>query len=271
MPEFFKDYFSKAWDHWVYLVGLLLMVEPLLDYCIADYQRWANRYVSRERRTRFARWVSVIALLVVGAFAFKDQYEETKTFQDKAGQADALAKARLAEIEGSDGKGGLKEQIASLQAQLKESQRELAQSQAVPPREVYKYLPAPPVTVAVQIPQRHLSQSERQALQTALASMKDQLKGLIVFSEGVESTRYALDFVDVLKKAGVTTVFDWPVPAYGTLDSDKGVLVGFKDPQNPSDLGKRFMDVLRSAGLSVHSTRSSIQGAMDFDLFIASE
>jgi len=64
-------------------MGLLLMVEPLLDYYWDSYRGWADRVISRAWRTRLAITLSVLAGFIACFLAFQDQFHETQTALSK--------------------------------------------------------------------------------------------------------------------------------------------------------------------------------------------
>jgi hypothetical protein len=271
MPDFVKEFIDKAWDHWLYLMGILLMVEPLLDYYWEGYKKWADRFTNRRARTRFAIAVSFLAILWVCLLTFRDQYEETKSKTAQLAAATIKVEAGRVEIEGQNGDGGLKKRVSDLEAQLREKQRELLQAESEKPRETVRYLPSPPVTVSLQPIQRHLSEAQHKTLIVEMIPYKDQLRGLLVISEGGESARYAMDFIKAFKEAGIAAVYG-PFPGTSDRDTDRGVLVGFTDPDHQSPLGQKFVVAMRNSGIDVNITRSGGTGSsLDFDVFICSQ
>src|ERR1700730_16819610 len=75
----FEQFFIRLRDHYLWLLGLLLMVEPLLDYHIERYRDWAVRYVSRKSRTRAALCLSILTAFVACFLAFRDEYYAAET------------------------------------------------------------------------------------------------------------------------------------------------------------------------------------------------
>jgi hypothetical protein len=71
----FAQFFSLLQNHYLWLLGLLLMIEPLLDYHIKTYREWADGYISRALRTRVA-WITSVFMAFVACFlAFRDQFD----------------------------------------------------------------------------------------------------------------------------------------------------------------------------------------------------
>ena len=82
--EVFGAFVSHISDHWLFLMGVLLMVEPLLDYNIARYKDWADKYISRGRRTIISLTVSLFCLVIACFLAFQDEYNEVLTLQGQS-------------------------------------------------------------------------------------------------------------------------------------------------------------------------------------------
>ncbi len=125
-------------------------------------------------------------------------------------------------------------------------------------------------------PQRRLSDEQKQKLLAAITPIAKEIQLLLVFSDSAESSRYAIDFMRVFKKAGVTTF--GPTQAFGESGEDRGVLVGLINQDKPSDLAKKYIEALQSTGLEIKTTRwgSDIvqfppQLPTDFDLFICED
>jgi hypothetical protein len=79
----FDQFFIRLLDHYLWLLGLLLMVEPLFDYHIERYRDWAVRYVSRKLRTRTALCLSILTAFVACFLAFRDEYQAAETAQSQ--------------------------------------------------------------------------------------------------------------------------------------------------------------------------------------------
>jgi hypothetical protein len=78
------------------------MVETLLDYNIAAYREWAERYISRALRARLARIISICMAFVACFLAFQDQfnaYEQAKVvLHTVEGERDEARRQRDANI-----------------------------------------------------------------------------------------------------------------------------------------------------------------------------
>jgi hypothetical protein len=263
MANVILNFTDGLFDHWWWLIGIVFMVEPLLDAHIAGYRAWADKYISREKRSKIFWSISLACLFMACFMAYRDEYLV-------AADAETRAKNELAEIEGADGKGGLKKQNSELNSQLTQTQEALAKAKAEKPREIYKVLPAPPVTVSIERPHRHLSPEQHKALVAGITPLKNELQGLVAFSEAGDSLRYLVDFLKAFSEAGLTV----PSGSGSTdNDTDRGVMVGFIDPAHQSELGKAFVAVLRDANIDVHitTTKALAEPNLDFDLFICDE
>jgi hypothetical protein len=120
---------------------------------------------------------------------------------------------------------------------------------------------------------RRLSDDEMRDLEIALAPLASSLKPslILVFEPTGEGTRYAFQFKSVFDKLKVPTI---GINGFGLTNDDHGVLVGLKDPKQPSDLALKFIDALRRGGIDVKTTvwksdAYAEQFPLDFDLFIA--
>lgn len=73
----YGQFLYRLQDHYLWLLGLLFMIEPALDYWIESYRTWADTYVSRRLRTRAAITISIVAAFIACFLAFRDQFEAT--------------------------------------------------------------------------------------------------------------------------------------------------------------------------------------------------
>ena len=118
----------RLWDHWYFLMGALLMIEPLVDYYVEGFRAWADHYVARKTRTRVAITLSIFAVLAGCFLAFRDEYNARLAaeaeisgtpskpgYRPRADAAEQQSRTLHAEI---GGPGGYKDQIAALQKQL---------------------------------------------------------------------------------------------------------------------------------------------------------
>jgi hypothetical protein len=73
----FWAFLYRLQDNYLWLLGLLFMVEPALDYYFESYRDWADRYLSRKLRTRLSIGLSLVAVFFACFMAFRDQYNAT--------------------------------------------------------------------------------------------------------------------------------------------------------------------------------------------------
>jgi hypothetical protein len=107
----------------------------------------------------------------------------------------------------------------------------------------------------------------------ALASRKDQMlkfgKPLEVYTGVIgDSTPYAKEFVDFFKSQNIPVSGPSNFPCY---TGERGVLIGLKDPANPSDDAKAFRKILTDAGIHTSPTLWGLPAradSLDFDLYI---
>lgn len=65
-------------DHYLWLLGLLFMIEPFLDYSVERYHEWADHIVSHRVRTRVAISLSIAAAFVACFLTFRDEYNSSQ-------------------------------------------------------------------------------------------------------------------------------------------------------------------------------------------------
>lgn len=82
----FLHFLDRLQDHYLWLLGLLFMIEPALDYNIEQYKEWADRYVSRHVRTRIAITLSAAALFCAIFLAFRDEYDAAELAKKSVSQ-----------------------------------------------------------------------------------------------------------------------------------------------------------------------------------------
>jgi hypothetical protein len=138
--------------------------------------------------------------------------------------------------------------------------------------------PANPAAALLTAPEnngRRLSEKEKQCL---VSEFKDSTKGFLAIVVSAfstdESQKYATDFSTLFLRMGYQSGV---LPGSPHSYDDTGVIVGFKVPEKPSDLGKKFKELI-GACIKLND-RSLIWGpplppllpqlaAIDFDLFI---
>jgi hypothetical protein len=117
-------------------------------------------------------------------------------------------------------------------------------------------------------PQRHLTDAQRKKIVDAIKPLASDLQQIAVFTEAArEPAQLSVEFYKIFVDAGLNPV--GPFISFPNYVSENGILIGLIDPEKPSDLAVKFMDVLRSANLEIHTTHGpGSMGKMDFDLFI---
>ena len=70
----FLHFLDRLQDHYLWLLGLLFMIEPFLDYHIERYRELANQIISHRLRTRIAISLSIATVFVACFLAFRDEY-----------------------------------------------------------------------------------------------------------------------------------------------------------------------------------------------------
>lgn len=146
---------SSLWDHWYALIGVLLMVEPLLDYYFDGFRDWADKYISRKSRTRIAITISVMSVIICCFLAFVDQYRSARVSGialngtgTKPGYVAQLqvARGRIAQQDADiNGHDGYKQQIAGLEHNVGKAQDEVTFLQNEKPQVVVQTKEVPVV------------------------------------------------------------------------------------------------------------------------------
>jgi hypothetical protein len=256
-----------------YIGGGPLFLDRVLQTYSSGYRGWASAHGPTRRRVVWS--VALVGLVWAQFQAFLGEHAEH-------GNAIHLARERLDTIQGADGKGGLKQDVADLRSELDAKDKELQAVKASKVQTKYVQVPAAPVTVHVDAAgayvQPHLSDTQKAELREALQPLVGDFgkKPFIVYMSNFErSGIYAREFMRVLKAAGINAI--GPELAGSTKEEDRGVMVGLHDPGHPSELSKRFMAALKSAGIEPQPTRwgdpdepvpALEAGQLDFDLFI---
>ncbi|MGH6888440.1 MAG: hypothetical protein ACREHF_04470 [Rhizomicrobium sp.] len=138
-------------DHFWWLLGIVLVVEPWLDAHVERYRAWAERYLSRQARARVAWTISIVCLFVASAWAFSDEYWK------RQGDVNALR----GDLEVARGNASVQYQRANdldqqirgpdgYLAKIEQLNSDLKSAQNKPPKVVYQ--PAPQVVVAAPRP-----------------------------------------------------------------------------------------------------------------------
>jgi hypothetical protein len=121
---------------------------------------------------------------------------------------------------------------------------------------------------------RRLNPDQQHDLEIALAPIANEIvPTLCVFFEGTpEGARYVGDFVAVFKKVNIGLL--GPMVGSSNRESEKGVIVGLKNPEHPSDLALKFIDALHKAGVEPTTRQwpnAENYPGPDFALFIAGQ
>jgi hypothetical protein len=61
-------------DHYLWLLGILLMIEPMLEYHVKSYRERADKLLSGDTRRRIAWALSFMCVFVACFLAFRDEY-----------------------------------------------------------------------------------------------------------------------------------------------------------------------------------------------------
>jgi hypothetical protein len=117
---------------------------------------------------------------------------------------------------------------------------------------------------------RLLTESQKKYIQDHKIDFSKYLNGLRVYAwETGDSLEYAEDFVNQFKKIIPSVIGPMEVPCD---NSQRGVIVGLRDANNPSDDSKGFTSLLSAMGLNVtHTKWESDAQSPDFDLFICGD
>ena len=105
-----------------------------------------------------------------------------------------------------------------------------------------------------------------------LTKLAVDIPEIAVFAEAArEPARFAVEFMDVFKKAGISPL--GPISTILNFVSETGILVGLIDPEKPSELANKYIEVLRSAGLEIGTTKWQMviptpSKNIDFDLYV---
>jgi hypothetical protein len=132
------EMFSYGWAVGFYWLAIMAWVA----FMTGDLLGWfglkgrMDKLLPAKRRRVVEVIIMVAVVFYAGYQAWHDQLAATKDFEQKFQEAERLASSRLGEIQGSDGTGGLKGQIAELERQL--ANRPAANNPPQPdPRQAY--------------------------------------------------------------------------------------------------------------------------------------
>jgi hypothetical protein len=80
-------------DNWIWLIGTLLMVEPLLDQLLSGYRAWADQWVSRKIRTRVAWAVTIVSVYIAMFMAFAGEFQTAERLRGELATKSAVPAA----------------------------------------------------------------------------------------------------------------------------------------------------------------------------------
>jgi hypothetical protein len=249
-----------------------LAIDRVLQFFFVGYKQWASAHGLWRRRLVLT--VALLGIVWVQFWAFHAAYVEQHS-------AAALAQRRLEQIQGKDGTGGLQKEIQDLRGTVQAKDKEIEAAKSAKTRTVYVQVPPPPVTVHVDSSgayvQSHLSDAQKTKLRESLQPLLPEFKGkkFILFASNFDrASIYARDFRKLFKECGIDV--QGPEIAGADSENDRGVLVGLRYPDHPSDLSLRFIAAIKAAGIDVETTLWGEKGEqmvvppdfLDFDLFI---
>lgn len=216
---------------------------------------------------------------------------ENQLLEKQLKKANVLAASRLIEIQGRDGKDGLRKRLSDdesaingpkgYKAQLVELKNQLGaashQSPPASPKTIVRYIQAPapvqtPVRLEVEtngtIAQSPFTDDQEAALVKLLTPLVGQNPTIPVYSTGGDDEkRYTHFMIKLLKKIGYKPVGPLPVPIADP--SESGVMVGVPDPKKPPPAAQQFLNAIHSAGIDVHFTPWSMASPdKPFDLYL---
>jgi hypothetical protein len=189
----FGPFFHGLEDNWIWLIGLVLMVEPLLDALWDDYRTFADKYISRKLRTRLSWGIAAASVFIAVFLTFADQWQKAETAigqRDEARrQASPVQQPTIDRLSGdlTAARGQIDAQQRIIEQQQSEIEREKQQIAALQPK-----------------PDRHLTDDDKRRLEAAFAPVKDQFPTLQLGAptEG-EAMGYANEFLDEFKIIGI--------------------------------------------------------------------
>ena len=188
-------FLDRLQDHYLWLLGLLLMIEPVLDYNIERYRDFVDQFVSRRARTRGAITLSILAALVACFLAFRDEYDAT--VQAKAQTATAIGERDEARRQlAATAPGAQQQTIEKLESELESTRSQLASV-----RDLYAT--------------RHLSQEQRSIIQKIAKSPDDEKFSISVFQPGDcrDCNEYSTEFIETLNAPDA----GWQIKNFATM------------------------------------------------------
>jgi hypothetical protein len=119
-------------------------------------------------------------------------------------------------------------------------------------------------------PWRTINPSQRLKLISEFRAAKKIFPVLYIFAPSdLEAEHYANQFRDAFKAAGIEVITMGGVPI---SQSDKGLMIGLKDENNPSKEANKFIELMHVCGFELQQTElKSDDVSIDFDLFVSTQ
>jgi hypothetical protein len=180
----FGEFFERLQDHWIWLMGLWLMAEPMADSLWVGYRDWADRFVSRSVRSRISWFIAISGAFVACFLAFQDQFREAESFKTEFRTAVAdrdearrqrdtnVSPAQQSTIDRLSGdltaaRGKIDTQEKLIDAQQSQIASDSAEIQKLKPK-----------------PARHLTEEDKARLRAAFAMIKVDYPTLAISAPG---------------------------------------------------------------------------------------
>jgi hypothetical protein len=221
-----REFLYRLQDHYLWLLGLILMTEPLLDALWSGYRRTADRYVSRKIRTRIS-WTVVVACAFIACFlAFQDQYAATLKARNEIatvkGERDEARHQRDANI--SPTLNRLSGDLTAARGQIDAQKQQIAEQQAELARLRATYA------------HRRLTAQQKQAI-VQIIKQTGEKYSFAVFqpNDCDDCNEYSSDFIETL----TAPLVGWKVSLFTTMVGGvnphfRGIALLVNDPKKPS-------------------------------------
>ncbi len=255
MPVFLH-FLDRLQDHYLWLLGLLFMIEPTLDYNIERYKEWADKFVSRRVRTRIAITMSAAALFCASYLAFRDEYDAAelakKSAQQITGERDEARRQRDTNVSPSlDRMSGdllaARGQIDAQAKQIKQQETEMA-TQKGEINEARNDLTG----VTARYARRHVLAEQTKTIQQVAKVPEGEAYSIAVFqpSDCFDCNEYSAEFIEALAAPSV----GWKITLFTTMHGGinphfHGVAIIIKDMNNPPKAALALAGALRSANI----------------------
>jgi len=189
----FGHFFHGLQDNWLWLIGLCLMAEPILDALWEGYRDWADQYVSRKIRTRVS-WAIVISCSFIACFlAFADQAQKTEValgqLEEARHSASPVQQSTIDRLSGdlTAARGRIDTQAQIIEQQQTEIERQKHEIESLHPK-----------------PDRHLSDDDKKRLEAIFTPLKTEYPTLSINAPGDgEAQGYAKELADEFNSIGI--------------------------------------------------------------------